>query len=70
MNAERFDEERELRMARYRARFYSWLYGRQIAPPRGNDDRIMAHWIHMPLLRADSWTLYLLELRRKHLGDA
>ena len=36
MTWERFDEERELRMARYRARVLAWETGRPIELPTGN----------------------------------
>lgn len=49
-----FNEDRELRVARYFARFLSWKLGRKIAPPRGNDDGCGDHWIHQPLRWADT----------------
>ena len=50
----RWDERRELRRARYLARFLSWKLGRAVESPRGNDDGAGEHWNHMPLRWADN----------------
>ena len=61
-----FDERKERRMARYRARVLSWRLNRKVAPPMGNIDGINPHWIHEPFRWADNGQ----PVTTRSMGDA
>jgi len=48
------DEHRLCRNARYRARFLSWRFGRQVQLMECNCDGLGAHWLDKPLVWADT----------------